>query len=206
MRTSSGAYRTVTSAWLAAGVLERVGEALLDDPVGGEVDALGERKRLAVDVELDREPGAADLAHQRVEAVEPGLGRQLEPSPSRRITASSRRISVRAARPACSTPLQRVAVLGAGVGELVPDGADLQHHHADGVRDDVVQLPRDPRALIGDGDARRRVALAARPRCARTSAASACSARSRTAKPASQQIPNSTGMKTSWLAGWPGAL
>ena len=42
----------------------------------------------------------------------------------------------------------------------MPDGADLKHHHADGVGDDVVELARDPRALLGDRDARRRLALA----------------------------------------------
>jgi hypothetical protein len=41
----------------------------------------------------------------------------------------------------------------------VADSADLQHHHADGVRDDVVQLARDPRALLGHGDARRCIPL-----------------------------------------------
>ena len=35
----------------------------------------------------------------------------------------------------------------------MPDDADLEHHHADGVGDDVVQLARDPRPLLGDGDA-----------------------------------------------------
>ena len=55
---------------------------------------------------------------------------------------------------------ERLAVLGERVGELVPDGADLEHHHADRVGDDVVELARDPRALLRDGDARRRLALA----------------------------------------------
>ena len=54
---------------------------------------------------------------------------------------------------------ERVAVLGQRVGELVPDGADLEHHHADGVGDDVVELARDPRALLCDCDARRCVPL-----------------------------------------------
>ena len=39
------------------------------------------------------------------------------------------------------------------------DGADLEHHHAHRVRDDVVQLARDPRTLLGDGDPCRRLAL-----------------------------------------------
>jgi hypothetical protein len=29
----------------------------------------------------------------------------------------------------------------------------VEHHHADGVRDDVVKLARDPRAFLGDRDA-----------------------------------------------------
>ena len=56
--------------------------------------------------------------------------------------------------------LQRLAVLGLRLGELVPDRADLEHHHADGVGDDVVELAGDARALLGDGDARRGVPLA----------------------------------------------
>ena len=63
-------------------------------------------------------------------------------------------------RPARSTLLERVAVLGERVRELVPDGADLEHHHADGVGDDVVELACDPRALLRHRDARRRLALA----------------------------------------------
>ena len=37
---------------------------------------------------------------------------------------------------------------------------DLEHHHADCVGDDVVELARDPRALLCDGDTCRRLALA----------------------------------------------
>ena len=39
----------------------------------------------------------------------------------------------------------------------MPDGADLEHHHADGVGDDVVQFARDPHTLLGHCDPRRRV-------------------------------------------------
>ena len=49
---------------------------------------------------------------------------------------------------------QRIAVLPLGIGQLVSHRAHLEHHHADGVGDDVVQLARDPGALLGDGDAR----------------------------------------------------
>ena len=41
----------------------------------------------------------------------------------------------------------------------MPDGADLEHHHADGVGDDVAQLARDPRALLGHGHPRCRLSL-----------------------------------------------
>jgi hypothetical protein len=41
----------------------------------------------------------------------------------------------------------------------VPDGADLKHHHADGVRDDVVELACDSRALFCYRDACGRLAL-----------------------------------------------
>ncbi len=44
----------------------------------------------------------------------------------------------------------------------MPDGADLEHHHADGVGDDVVELARDPRAFLGHGDACGRVPFALR--------------------------------------------
>ena len=54
---------------------------------------------------------------------------------------------------------ERIAVLGERVGELVPDRADLEHHHADGVGDDVVQLARDPRTLLRHRDPRGRVPL-----------------------------------------------
>ena len=70
------------------------------------------------------------------------------------------------------------------------DGADLQHHHADRVRDDVVQLARDPRALLGDRDPRRRLGSPSPG-----PAASACAARSRSANPASHASAK-TGVKT----------
>ena len=52
---------------------------------------------------------------------------------------------------------ERVTVLGERVGELVPDGADLEHHHADCMGDDVVQFARDPHALLCHCDSGRRV-------------------------------------------------
>ena len=87
----------------------------------------------------------------------------------------------------------------------MPDGADLQHHHADGVGDDVVQLARDPRALLGDRDPRRGLALPlglARALLRRLGLLGAL-AQGEAREPA---IPNSSGMKTSSPAAWPGSL
>src|SRR3954451_14621501 len=50
-----------------AGVLERVGQRLRDEPVGREVDAGRQLPLLALDVELDLEPGLADGSDQDVE-------------------------------------------------------------------------------------------------------------------------------------------
>ena len=47
-----------------ARVLQRVGKAFLNDSIGGEVDPSWERERLPVDVQLDRQPRAADLFQQ----------------------------------------------------------------------------------------------------------------------------------------------
>ena len=52
---------------------------------------------------------------------------------------------------------ERVTVLSQSLGEFVPDGADLEHHHADCMGDDVVQLARDPYALLCHCDPRGRV-------------------------------------------------
>ena len=141
-------------------VLERVGQAFLNDPIGGEVDPAWKRERLPVDVQLDGQPGAADLVQQCVEAVEAGLRHELHflPFASHRGQEASHLGERRAAGPLHAP--ERFAVLGERVGELVPDGADLEHHHADGVGDDVVELARDPRALLRDRDARRCLTLA----------------------------------------------
>ena len=71
-------------------------------------------------MQLDGQPGAADLVDKRAESVEAGLGRRARPRrPSRRIAARRRRISVSAVRPACSTPLSASRVFGERVGQLI---------------------------------------------------------------------------------------
>jgi hypothetical protein len=53
-----------------ARVLERIRQALLDHPVGREIDCGRERDRLPLDVHVDRQACAAYLLEQRVEARE----------------------------------------------------------------------------------------------------------------------------------------
>jgi len=48
---------------------------------------------------------------------------------------------------------ERIAILAKRIGEPVPHGADLEHHHADCVGDDVMELADDAGALLGNGDA-----------------------------------------------------
>ena len=125
-------------------------------------------------------PARRTSSSSGVEAAEPGLRRELgtvvvlaahraeQPAhlAERRSGRSARRRAARR-RPRRSARRQPV-----------PDGADLQHHDADRVGDDVVQLAGDPGALLGDGDARRRPRARARRACALLGL-SACSARSR---------------------------
>jgi hypothetical protein len=136
-------------------VLECVGQAFLHDSIGGEVDRAREREGVAVDVQPDWKPGAAHLFQQRVEPVDTRMGREFEA------------IAVAAHRPEQAAHLGKgsaaglldaskgIPVLREHIRELVPNGADLEHHDADGVSDDVVELARDPRPLLGDRDARR---------------------------------------------------
>ena len=67
--------------------------------------------------------------------------------------ASSRRSSTSASRPLAS--IERNAVAGLrGVADQPLPGLGLDDHHADAVRDDVVQFAGDPPAFGGDRRAR----------------------------------------------------
>src|SRR5271168_2803059 len=68
--TSSGAYRTVTSAWLA--------RACLSALVRPSCTIRYAERSIPGEVQFDGEPGAADLLDQRVEAVKAGLRRELD--------------------------------------------------------------------------------------------------------------------------------
>src|SRR5262249_55571153 len=96
---------------LRARVLDRVRQALLDEPVGGQVDPGRQPHRVALDPQLDRQPRLARVLDQPLELLEARLGRQCRsslgvtqhaghpPHPPRRILAS-------AAPPVCSTTIR----------------------------------------------------------------------------------------------------
>src|SRR5918999_254925 len=57
----------------SAGVLDDVGQGLLDDAVGRQVDALRQRTRLALHGELGPQPGRARPLQEAVEVAQPRL-------------------------------------------------------------------------------------------------------------------------------------
>ena len=85
------------------------------------------------------------------------------PSSSRRSTPSRRRISASACRPVARDRGQRLpGPLRVGV-QRVRGAVRLHHHHADVVRDHVVQFAGDPGPLGRRGDLRLGVPLALQP-------------------------------------------
>ena len=110
-------------------------------------------------MQLDGKAGAPDLLQQRVEAVEARLWHELG---FVAVAAHGRQqlAHLGERRPTCPLDIpERIAVLRQRIGEFVPDGADLKHHHAHGVGDDVVELARDPGSFLGHRDPCRRVSL-----------------------------------------------
>ena len=140
-------------------MLERVRQRLLDDPVGRELDPDGQSARLAGDVQLDRKPRFAHLRHEGREVVEARLRRE-------------RVVGVRAEHPdqaahlgegAAADLLDRLEHLARRAVVLAEDApfrARLDDHHRHVVRDHVVELAGDPRALLDHRLARGEVALA----------------------------------------------
>ena len=143
-------------------MLDDVRERLLDDPVRRQVERLGQRTRLAFDGELHAHSRRARSLEQRVEIVEPRLRARVRGvSPSARSSFSVRSISAIACRP-------RTAIVVGGLADaLVAHGRaerlGLDDHQADVVRDDVVELPGDAHALLGDRPVGEQRALAVEP-------------------------------------------
>ena len=144
----------------AARVLERVRERLLDDPVGGDLEARVERALVALDHELHGETGGPELVQQLVEAVEPGRrvrGLLLAQDPEHPAHVGQREA------PGGRDRLEGRPGLVRALVDDAQRAARLDHDHAHVVRDHVVQLAGDPLALVADGALGPLVALALEP-------------------------------------------
>ena len=166
--SSSNAVRTAaqrTRRCARPGVLERVGQRLLDDPVGGQLQSGRQRRRGApATLELTGRPAVRTCSSSCVD-----LGRCPAAAPARgscssRSTPSSRRISVSAWRPVrdavCIATSARVWSVVHGEARAVGE----RDHHRQVVRDDVVHLARDAGALGGGRQPALLVALELQPR------------------------------------------
>ena len=133
---------------LGIGVLERVRERLLDDAVGRQVDRRRQRPRRALDLERDRQAGRAHLLDEAVEPPEARLRLVARrPRAERRAPGAGRRAPP--GRPSRS-PGSAHAPARLDFEDVV-GGGGLHDDHAERMRDDVVQLARDPRLLLGRG-------------------------------------------------------
>jgi hypothetical protein len=132
------------------GVLERVGQRLLHDPVGGQVDAGGQRPRFALDRQLDRQAGLAGGQHQRIEVGQAGLRGQRLATAAAVTQQPEQPAHLGQGLPARGLDLGQGGGGLRGVGgDAAPGRSGLHHHHAHGVGDDVVQLAGDPPPLLG---------------------------------------------------------
>jgi hypothetical protein len=120
----------------------------LDDAVRREIECRRERSRRALDRHDHVESCLAHLAHERVEPVEPRLGREV-----RTVAAHVSEQLAELGQGAASGRLDAAESLARTVGPRLEDvvrGRRLHDHHAQVVRDDVVQLARDARLFLGN--------------------------------------------------------
>jgi hypothetical protein len=146
-------------------VLDRVRQAFLYEPVRGHVDSRRKLHRLAFDQQLDGQAGLARLGDELVDLLEARLGgergRLFGPAED---ADHSPHLGERLA-PGLLDDEQRLELLLLVGPEQAAHGRCLHGHHADAVPDDVVELARDPRPLIGNGEHGLLLALLLRPSC-----------------------------------------
>ena len=130
-------------------VLERVGQGFLHDPVRGKLDADGQLTALAVDLELHRQAGLADLRHEGGQVGQGGLRREPVRGIGPQHADQAPHLGQRAA-PDLLDGLQHLAGRAVTLTEDAPFGAGLDDDHRDAVRHRVVQFPCDPGALLHD--------------------------------------------------------
>ena len=125
-----------------AGVLQRVGERLLHDPVGGEVDARGQGHALSLHVHVHAQPGRAGAGGELLHAVDAD-------GPLEVLALAVAHRSEQApqlCQGLAPGALDQLGHLGRLLRALLhdpPGPAGLHHHHAQVVGEHVVQLARD---------------------------------------------------------------
>jgi hypothetical protein len=131
-------------------VAERVRQRLLDDPIRGEVDARRQLPRLAFDLELHRKASLANGPDEHVDGAHRGLRRELGHRALLAEQADEPAHLGERLAPRRLDHLERLPFsLLIGTQEAA-HRTRLNGHDGDGVRHDVVQLARDPAALLGD--------------------------------------------------------
>ena len=131
----------------AAGVLQRVRERLLDDPVGRQLEGRVERRRLPSTASSTDSPAARTCSSRSPSRSRPGSGSWLSPSP--RMPEHPAHVGQGEATGRVDR-LERAARLLRSPVEGAQRAAGLDHDHADVVRHRVVQLAGDPLALFQD--------------------------------------------------------
>ena len=145
---------------VAAGVLDHVRQRLLHDAVDRELDGARQRSGLTLDDDAHREPGVGEPIGQRVDVVDP---RRRSPV-GIAVEAAEHMVELaeRLATDRLDGRERRCARLRVAF-EHPAAGAGLQHHHVERVPDDVVDLARDPAALLRDRGGAARSGAAPRP-------------------------------------------
>src|SRR3954447_7404744 len=138
-----------------ARVLERVRQRLLDDAIPGQLDTGVEPSLRTLDRQFDGQTGRPDLFDQLPEALETGKRRP-------GLLAAGRRVAEDPEHPAhvgqgCAAGsvdgLESAPCLVGTPIERTQARPCLDHDHAHMMRDDVMELARDPLPLVLDGTA-----------------------------------------------------
>ncbi len=137
----------------AAGVAQHVRQALLHDVGDGVGDVGGEARLLALGPQRHVEAAARGTRDERLHDAGAGRGRSIvgeEPDEASHVAL--RLVGCAGDR------LERLRGARRIIGDAL-SGAGLDHHDADGVRDDVVQVRGDARPFVAQRERRVRVVL-----------------------------------------------
>ena len=144
-----------------AGVLQRVRQRLLHDSIGGELDPERQFASLALHLELDGQPGLADLRHEPRQVGQRRLRRKRLALAVSQHPDEPAHLRQRAPSRALNR-LQHVSGRACGAVEGEPFCARLDDDQRHVVSDRVVQFARDPRPLLDHRLPRGKVAFAFR--------------------------------------------